>query len=187
MNTIQQEPKSRPRSVFDSFVYREKQTLWRPYITVRALAALAFIIALTFVLAACSDSGANDLRGNAWELASLSGNGLLLGTAITIEFTDEGVSGSAGCNHYGGSFQASGNSLTFSDLFWTEMACPEPQGILEQEGEYLAALNDADSYQLARDQFEILDEAGGQLLRILVSLGEQQPRPVSGRALHGLR
>jgi heat shock protein HslJ len=164
MNTIQQEPKSRPRSVFDSFVYREKQTLWRPYITVRALAALAFIIALTFVLAACSDSGANDLRGKAWELASLSGNGLLPGTAITIEFTDEGVSGSAGCNHYGGSYQVSGNSLTFSDLFWTEMACPEPSGILEQEGAYLAALNDANSYQLASDQLVILDEAGGQRL-----------------------
>ena len=32
------------------------------FITVRALAALAVIVALTFVLAACSGSGANDLR-----------------------------------------------------------------------------------------------------------------------------
>jgi heat shock protein HslJ len=116
------------------------------------------------ILAACNGSGANELRGTAWELASMSGSGLLPGTSITIEFTDEEVSGSAGCNHYGGSYQISGSSLTFSDVFSTEMACPEPQGILEQEGEYLAALNDADSYQLASDQFEILDEAGEQLL-----------------------
>jgi hypothetical protein len=44
------------------------------------------------------------------------------------------------------------------------MACPEPSGILEQEGEYLAVLNDADSYQLVSDELEILDEAGGQPL-----------------------
>jgi heat shock protein HslJ len=177
MNTIQQEPRSRPRSVFDSFVYREKQTLWRPYITVRALAALALIIVLTFVLAACSDSGANDLRGKAWELASLSGNGLLPGTAITIEFSGDEVSGSAGCNHYGGSYQVSGSSLTFSDLFWTEMACPDPPGVLVQEGAYLAALNDVDSYQFASDQLELLDEVGGQLLVFV--------KPASGSVSQG--
>ena len=76
------------------------------------------------VLAACNGSGANDLRGTAWELASMSGSGLLPGTSITIEFTDEEVSGSAGCNHYGGSYQVSGNSLTISDVF--AMLCSSP-------------------------------------------------------------
>jgi heat shock protein HslJ len=174
MITVQRETKSRPRAVFDSLVHREKQSLWRPYFTVHALATLAVFIAIAFVLVACSGSGANDLRGTEWELASMSGSGLLPGTSITIEFTDEEVSGSAGCNHYGGSYQISGSSLTFSDVFWTEMACPEPQGILEQEGEYLAALNDADSYQLASDQLVILDEAGGQLLVFVVSSGGSQ-------------
>ena len=166
MITSQQETYSRPRSMFDSFVYvyRGKQPSLRPHITGNILATLAVFIARAFVLVACNGSGANDLRGTAWELASMSGSGLLPGTSITIELTDEEVSGSAGCNHYGGSYQVSGNSLTISDVFATEMACPEPPGVLEQEGDYLAALNVADSYLLTGNQLEIRDEAGGVFL-----------------------
>jgi hypothetical protein len=58
-----------------------------------------------------------------------------------------------------------------SDVFSTEMGCPEPLGILEQEGVYLAALNAADSYQLAGDQLEILDEAGERLLVFVTLAG----------------
>jgi heat shock protein HslJ len=141
------------------------------FIAVRALAPLAVIVALTFVLAACGGSGANALRDTAWELASLSGRGLLPGTSITIEFSVDEVSGSAGCNHYWGSYKVSGNSLTMSDVFSTEMGCPEPQGILEQEGVYFAALNVADSYQFASDQLEIFDEAGGRVLVFVAPAG----------------
>lgn len=176
MITIQQETDSRPRGVFDSVVHCEKRPHSHPYNTVSALAALAFFIALTFVLAACGDSGANDLRGTAWELASLSGSGLLPGTSITIEFSDDGVSGSAGCNHYWGSYQVSGNSLTMSDVFSTEMGCPEPLGILEQEGVYLAALNVGDSYQFAGDQLEIFDEVGKRVLVFAKSAGVSTPQ-----------
>ena len=117
----------------------------RPHIPVDMLVTLAVFIAIAFVFGACSTSGANDLRGTSWELASLTGSDLLPGTAITIEFsinefTDEGLSGSAGCNRYWGTYQVSGSSLTFSDVFWTEMACPEPPGVLEQEEDYLATL-----------------------------------------------
>jgi heat shock protein HslJ len=156
---------------YDAFVYREKQPLSHPKITVRALATLAIFVALTFVLAACGSSGSNDLSGTTWELASLSGSDLLPGTSITLEFTDEEVSGSAGCNHYGGSYQVSGSSLTFSDVFQTEMACPEPPGVLEQEGVYLAALNVADSYQIIGDHLEILDKADEQLLVFVTPAG----------------
>ena len=164
MIASQQETNSPPRVRFYLLVYREKQPFSRAAITVRSFAILAVFVAIAFVLSACGSSGANDLRGTSWELASLSGSDLLPGTSITLEFTDEGISGSAGCNHYGGSYQVSGSSLTFSDLFWTEMACPEPPGVLEQEGDYLAALNVADSYLLTGDQLEILDDSGGQLL-----------------------
>jgi hypothetical protein len=95
----------------------------------------------------------------------------LADTTITIEFGENEVSGTGGCNHYGGSYQVSGNSLTIGDVFATEMACPEPPGVLEQEGDYLAALNLADSYQLTGDQLEILDEGGGQLLLFVKPAG----------------
>lgn len=104
-------------------------------VTERYFAIISGICAsLILALAACGGSGGNALRDTAWELASLSGSDLLSGTAITIEFAVDEVSGSGGCNHYGGNYQSSGNSLSVSDVFSTEMWCLEPEGILEQEG-----------------------------------------------------
>lgn len=142
----------------------EAQFSFRPFYRVNLWAPLILLVALAFVLCACSSSGANDLSGTVWELATLSGSDLLLGTAITLEFTDEEVSGLAGCNHYGGSYQVSGHNLTIRDVFATEMACPEPPAVLEQEGDYLAALIVAESYLLTGNQLEIRDETGGVFL-----------------------
>jgi hypothetical protein len=44
------------------------------------------------------------------------------------------------------------------------MGCPEPEGILEQEGVYLTALRAAATYQITADRLEIFDEAGAQIL-----------------------
>jgi heat shock protein HslJ len=166
MNNSQSKTASQQSCISDSIVYpySGKRPILRLHIPVKLLVILAAFIAIAFVLGACTATGANDLRDTSWELASLSGSDLLPGTSITLEFTDEEVSGSAGCNRYWGSYQVSGSSLTFSEPFRTEMACPEPPGVLEQEGAYLEALDDVESYKLASDQLELLDEAGGQLL-----------------------
>jgi heat shock protein HslJ len=83
------------------------------------------------VLAACGGTGATALRDTAWELESLTGNDVLPDTTITLEFSGDQVSGSAGCNQYGGSYQARGDSLSVGDVFSTEMGCLEPEGILD--------------------------------------------------------
>lgn len=153
-----------PRSMGVSLLNRRKQSPSYPSMAFRELATLAIMAILIFLLVSCGSSDADPLVGTDWELASLSESSLLQGTTITIEFAENEVSGLAGCNRYGGSYQTSGSSLTFSDLFQTEMACLEPEGILEQEGAYLAALNVAASYRLTDDQLEILDKADGQLL-----------------------
>ena len=124
------------------------------------------------VLAACGGSGATALRDTAWELESLTGNDLLPGTKITLEFSGDQVSGSAGCNQYGGSYQARGDSLSVGDVFSTEMGCLEPEGILEQETAYLATLMTAARYQIVGNRLEILDEAGTQILVFVQPTGE---------------
>jgi hypothetical protein len=50
------------------------------------------------------------------------------------------------------------------DVTVTEMACPEPQGILQQEAAYLTALSGAASYQVTGEQLEVRDETGEQVL-----------------------
>jgi heat shock protein HslJ len=164
INQSKTQLRQRNESVLFTSPFSEAHSCLRPFYQVNLWAPIVLLMALTFVLSACSSYGANDLSGTAWELATLSGSDLRQGTAITLEFTDEEVSGLAGCNHYGGSYQVSGNSLTISNVFVTEMACPEPPGVLEQEGDYLAALNVAASYLLKGNQLEIRDEAGGVFL-----------------------
>jgi len=125
--------------------------------------SLPALVAIT-VLAACSCSGTTALENTSWELESLNGNAVLPGTAITLEFSGDQISGSAGCNHYGGSYRAGADSLSVSDLFWTEMGCLEPEGVLEQEQAYLTALSAAAKYQISDGKLDILDETGAQVL-----------------------
>jgi len=135
------------------------------------LAPLAVVV-LAIVLAACAGPGGNALGDTAWELASLAGSGVLPGTTITLKFSGDQISGSAGCNQYGGSYKTSGNSLRISDVFATEMGCLEPKGILEQEQAYLTALRAAARYQIVSDRLEIFDETGSQGLAF-VALGSE--------------
>ena len=54
--------------------------------------------------------------------------------------------------------------MRLSDLYWTEMGCPEPEGILDQEMAYLNALNTVASYRVDAGRLELYDEAGTQIL-----------------------
>ena len=143
----------------------------------RRLTALTVVVITTTVLAACGGSGANALRNTTWELESLSGNGVLAGTTITLKFADDQVSGSAGCNQYQGSYKATEDGLSVSDVFSTEIGCLEPEGILEQETAYLTALRAAATYQIAADRLEIYDDAGTRILVFAAPTGDPTPIP----------
>ena len=104
------------------------------------------------------------LPGTEWALVSLTGDTLIQGTQITLRFDKASIDGSAGCNTYGGSYTATEDSLRLSDLYWTEMGCPEPEGILDQEMAYLTTLNTVASYRADAGRLELYDEAGTQIL-----------------------
>ena len=103
-----------------------------------------------------------------WILESYGEQGdlqtVLEGTEITTIFDSaEGqVTGSAGCNSYWADYEASGNKLSFTSLFWTEIGCLEPAGILEQETQYLKALQSAESYEISVGKLQIT--SGNQVL-----------------------
>ena len=120
----------------------------------------------------------SSLAGSEWVLVSLNGKALIEGKAITLRFGDAAIEGSAGCNTYGGNYTASQDSLTLSDLFWTEIDCMEPAGVMEQEQAYLKALNAAVRYRVAGERLEAYDEAGMQILAFVkpnsVALAEEE-------------
>ena len=134
---------------------------------IRRVALVGATLVLAALLAACGgaepspapEEGAS-LPGTEWALTSLNGEVPIDGTQITLNFTDTSVDGSAGCNTYGGTYTATADSLRPSDLYWTEMGCMEPEGILEQEMAYLNTLSAVASYRLEAGSLELFDEAG---------------------------
>jgi len=99
----------------------------------------------------------------------------LLGTEIVAVFDEGGkVSGSAGCNQYTASYEADGDQITIGPSAITRMMCGKPDGIMEQEAMYLAAMESAVSYRIEGDHLELLD-AEGKSAASYVAAPEQGP------------
>jgi heat shock protein HslJ len=105
------------------------------------------------------------LRDTEWLLTSLLGDSLLDGSRITLNLGGEGFDGYAGCNNYGGEYEAAdGGILRIPEIFQTEMDCPSPEGITEQETAYIQALRSSASYRLTDGRLEISDARGETIL-----------------------
>jgi len=121
--------------------------------------------AILLLLAGCAGLGgttSDPLDGTSWRLVTLGGAALVPGTEITATFEDGEVGGKA-CNTYGGEYQVSGDKLTITRVFWTEMACLDPQGIMEQETAYLKLLTTAQSFKLTAGRLLIVGAGGEEL------------------------
>ncbi len=105
------------------------------------------------------------LQGTEWTLIQLRGQGLLQGSHIELSFGPEGLGGFAGCNRYGGEYEAAdGGSLKLTEIAITERDCPSPEGVLVQEDAYVKALHSAAGYRLADGRLEIQDGTGETIL-----------------------
>ncbi len=110
------------------------------------------------------------LVGTDWVLDSYSTgrdaiSSVITGTTITAKFTDDSkITGSAGCNHYGGEYLLDGANLSVSSLFSTLMYCTEPEGVMEQEARYLGLFDSVSGYRIDGDRLDLLDEVGKVLL-----------------------
>ncbi|MAT99274.1 MAG: hypothetical protein CL608_19220 [Anaerolineaceae bacterium] len=127
------------------------------------LAVLCFAV----LLSACTGSSAVSagvLEGQTWVLAKFNGGEPLEGRQPTLEFEAGKVSGNTGCNHYGGSYQIEDESIRFEDLFSTEMACLDPEGLMAQEQDYLGLLRAVNHFELVDDVLTLITDAGQNLV-----------------------
>jgi heat shock protein HslJ len=134
------------------------------YVTIVALAGV-----LILSLAACrgadstpSTSG-DPLDGTSWVLTALGKTQPIPGTTLTATFGEGQVRGSAGCNSYGGPYQASGDTITVGGIAITEMACMEPAGVMEQELAFVGLLGEAQTFRLGDGRLQIF-RADGEAL-----------------------
>ncbi len=109
------------------------------------------------------------LTGVAWS-AQAFGDGevvssLIAGTQITALFTEQGIlSGNAGCNNYNAAYTVDGNALHIGPAASTRIRCNAPEGIMQQEQEYLSTLETVAAYRIDGATLELLDDDGALVL-----------------------
>jgi len=101
------------------------------------------------------------LVGTAWLVTGYN-NGrqavvsVLNGSKLTMEFSADGrVAGYAGCNRYTGSFKQDGKALSFGPAAATRRMCIEPEGVMEQEQQFLKALETVATARQEADRLEL--------------------------------
>lgn len=102
-----------------------------------------------------------DMENITWILESYGEQGdlqaVLEGTETTALFDSaEGqVTGSAGANTYSAAYQINKNKLSIQAIARTEMYRLDPEGIMDQEEQYLKALQAAESYEIEDGKLQI--------------------------------
>jgi len=117
---------------------------------------------------AAFDAISSELAGTSWTAISYNnGNEAVVSVIIetegmlTADFDNEGMlSGSGGCNSYSGPYSTDGDAIEIGPIASTERACLEPEGIMEQESLYLAALQTAATYSVRGETMEMRTEGG---------------------------
>ncbi len=106
---------------------------------------------------------ADALYGKEWYLLSLNGNPIQPDTTfpkqayIIFKNDKKTVSGTLGCNGFGGNITYSGNNgIAISDIVSTQMACPN----LDIENNFSDALRNAASFSIAQHMLSLQNSKG---------------------------
>ena len=143
--------------------------------TILTGAMLLIIAAACIVTAGCtagtSTPGATvGIIGTTWSLDSyLAENNtpvpILPGSEVSARFGPDGkVTGSAGCNQYGGNYHLENADLTISPPVSTKMYCNDPAGLMEQEARFLELIGSAAGCRIENDRMEIINASGATVL-----------------------
>ena len=111
------------------------------------------------------------LAGTEWEVTGYNnGKGgvvsVVTGSELSALFGADGrLAGSAGCNNYNAAYEVDDASAVEGDISIgpaasTRMMCAEPEGIMEQEALYLAALEMAETYKIEGDRLQLRTAEG---------------------------
>jgi heat shock protein HslJ len=138
---------------------------------IRTLAGIALLVVL--LATACGGGGGLSLDGTQWELTALNSQPPIPGTQLSLRFEGDQIEGRAGCNHYGGGYSLDDDgAFRVSDMFMTEMACLEPEGVMDQESTYLQVLGLAAKASQAGDRLT-LEDSGGEPVLVFQRLSDE--------------
>lgn len=129
--------------------------------TMKTINIFTLLTALFFVLFINGCSGTKvpttsaKIEGVEWKLESLNGSTVKLnsGKPITLNFdgNKQGISGTAVCNKYFGSYITNSGKLSFSEIGSTKMMCDDNVN----ESDYFSMLNGVDGYSISEGKLNL--------------------------------
>jgi len=129
---------------------------------------ILILILMTLFVSACAPQPSPEavdmkaaLAGTSWAMTELGGKRPLSGQSITMQFTEQGISGSGGCNQYGAPVEFDGSKVKINSPTSTLIACEG--GSSEQEMDFFQALTSTDRLDLRKGKLFLLDERGKTL------------------------
>jgi len=138
------------------------------------LFSLFMVIPLLFT-AGCTSTESDGLEDVTWALEQYGEKGnlndVIEGSTVTATFDsqEDRLQGSAGCNHYFGGYEVNKEKLSISQIGSTEMYCMDPEGVMDQEQDFLQILQKAESYRVYGNELRI--DCGDSEL-VFISTGE---------------
>jgi heat shock protein HslJ/uncharacterized coiled-coil protein SlyX len=125
-----------------------------------ALGASLLISVLPAAAMAQDDAAVLSPEGVEWTLATLAGEPVAEGSDITLFLSGGEVVGNAGCNSYFGSYELSGDTLTFPNPFGVSLKFCE-DAVMAVENMYLPLLQDTATFALTDEgALELADSSG---------------------------
>lgn len=126
-------------------------------------------MSMTPMAAQSDEEAATDtLFGIEWRLVELAGTEPIENHVPTLAIQQNGrAGGNSGCNVYFASATVEDDTISFSDVGSTFMACDEP--VMEQEQALFDALKLAARFKLEDGSLELLDHDGALLMRLAAS------------------
>ena len=145
---------------------------------VRRVAIVLPLVLVASAFSACggdegssSDPGTQDpaaLEGESWILTQMltaGGQTEVVQTGVSAQFDGTTVSGSAGCNSYHASYEASGGDISFGPIAATKKICPEDEQSTEDR--YLQLLAEIGSYEVSGRSMSMNEKDGTPVLQFM--------------------
>jgi len=108
-------------------------------------------------------SSKDPLTGTRWKLEGMNSTIPLTDAVITLEFADQRLSGSSGCNGYGAEYKISGENIQIEAIAMTEIACLD-ENIMQLESDYSNFLGQVKNFKISENRLELFDDTGAGIL-----------------------
>ncbi len=131
----------------------------RPRTIVAVLVAVILLALGVWLLVSRGANAAPELEGKTWQLVAINGQPAVPNSHATVKFESDKISGNSSVNSFGGSYRASGGTLTTTELMSTLMASADP-ALNQQETTFATILQGESTYAVSGNQLTISSPRG---------------------------